>query len=325
MEEIGVSKLTPSVLNRLAKGLPVKLKQGVIKMMVDKTSSNKMKKSFMKGKGILKKLNMKEIEENLKMKGEGIFGDRFDKFLTRLGNKTGFNLKKHAYQLGDALKPAVKAGIATALTAGATAATPFLAETAPGLIPALPAAVVATSAIANKFLDKPKDFGVGSGIYAQGEGLYAGSGIYASGRGFYDSLGQFHPNKRLTSRHNFNKVKQMKNSDTTGSGLYASTRMKGRGKKILDQKFSVNEAIDFFKEDLPNAIQGKGRKIPSNFGGGQLQRNVPQNELASVGLGGTLLSRREQHPAMNSKPYSQHFVWGSTLPKKYQQFNNGLQ
>ena len=255
MEEIGVSKLTPSVLNRLAKGLPVKLKQGVIKMMVDKTSSNKMKKSFMKGKGILKKLNMKEIEENLKMKGEGIFGDRFDKFLTRLGNKTGFNLKKHAYQLGDALKPAVKAGIATALTAGATAATPFLAESAPG----------------------------------------------------------------------FNKVKQMKNSDTTGSGLYASTRMKGRGKKILDQKFSVNEAIDFFKEDLPNAIQGKGRKIPSNFGGGQLQRNVPQNELASVGLGGTLLSRREQHPAMNSKPYSQHFVWGSTLPKKYQQFNNGLQ
>ncbi len=118
MEEIGVSKLSPSVLNRLAEGLPVKIKQGVIKMLVDKTSSNKIKKSFMKGKGILRKFNMKEIEENLNMKGEGIFGDRFDKFLSRLGNKTGFNFKKYAYKLGDVLKPAVKAGIATALTAG---------------------------------------------------------------------------------------------------------------------------------------------------------------------------------------------------------------
>ena len=322
MEEISVSKLTPSVLKRLADGLPVKLKQGVIKLIVDKSSKKKMESSFMKGKGLLKKFNIKEIEENLKLKGSGIFGDRFDKFLTRLGNKTGFNLKKHAYQLGDALKPAVKAGIASALTAGATAATPFLAESAPGLIPALPAAVIATSAIANKFLDKPKDFGVGSGLYSQGEGLYAGSGIYASGGGFYDSLGQFHPNKKLTNSHNYDKMKHMVNS---GGGLYSSTPMKGRGKKILDQKFSVNEAIDFFKEDLPNAIQGKGRKINSNFGGGQLQRNVPKNELASVGLGGTLLSRMEQHPAMRSQPYSEHFRWSSTLPKKYQQFNNGLQ
>ena len=315
MEEISVSKLSPSVLKRLAEGLPVKIKQGVIKMLVDKSSRNKIKKSFMKGKGLLKKFNMKEIEENLKMEGKGIFGDRFDKFLTRLGNKTGFNLKKHAYQLGDVLKPAVKAGIVTALTAGATAVTPFLAESAPSLIPALPAGVLATSALANKFLDKPKDFGVGSG-------LYAGSGIYASGRGFYDTEGQFHPNKRLTNSHNYDKNRQMKNS---GSGLYASTTMKGRGKKVLDQKFSMNEAIDFFTEDLPNAIQGKGRRVNSNFGGGQLQRNVPKNEFASVGLGGTLLSRMEQHPAMRSQPYSEHFRWGSTLPVKYQQFSNGLQ
>ena len=101
--------------------------------------------------------------------------------------------------------------------------------------------------------------------------------------------------------------------------------MKGRGKKVLDQKFSMNEAIDFFTEDLPNAISGKGRRVPSNFGGGQLQRNVPKDELASVGLGGTLLSRMEQHPAMRSQPYSEHFRWGSTLPVKYQQFSNGLQ
>ena len=38
MEEIGISKLTPSVLKRLAEGLPVKMKQGVIKLIVDKAS-----------------------------------------------------------------------------------------------------------------------------------------------------------------------------------------------------------------------------------------------------------------------------------------------
>ena len=38
-----------------------------IKLIVDKASKKKMEKSFMKGKGLLKKLNMKEIEENFKI------------------------------------------------------------------------------------------------------------------------------------------------------------------------------------------------------------------------------------------------------------------
>lgn len=330
MEEISISKLSPSVLKRLAKGLPVRLQGGQdVKLIVDKSAIKKLKNSFMKGKGVRKAFNEKEIKENIKMEGRGIFGDRFDKFLDRLGDKSGFRLKKYAYKLGDAIKPVVKAGIATALTAGATALVPLMAESpVAGLIPALPGAVAGASYVANEFLDNPSSFGVGSGLYAQGkglyaqgEGLYAGSGIYATGKGFYNANGIYHPNQKMLHRHNFNIER---NKKVGGSGLYAST-IKGRGKKLLDQTFSANEAIDFFKKDLPDAIQGKGRKVQSNFGGGQLQRNVPKNENASIGLGGTLLSKREQHPAMVSQPWRERFAWSSTLPVKYQQFHNGLQ
>jgi hypothetical protein len=332
MEEIGISKLSPAVLGRIRKGSPVRIKGGDdMKLLVDKKSSRKIQNAFSKGKAITKKLSQEELEANAReIKGAGIFGDRFDRYLKKLGDKTGFNLKKHAYKLGDTIKPAVKAGIATALTAGATALTPILAESAPNVIPYLPAVVAGTTKIASDFLDKPSDFGVGSGLYA-GSGIYAGKGLYASklrgsglyagvrgsgvtaeGGGFYDAEGTYHPNKAQTTRHNFNKMKKKE--------------IKGTGKKLLDQKFSIKEAIDFFKEDLPNAIQGRGRKVPRNFGGGQIRRNIPKEEEGgSVGLGGTLLHSSEQHPALRSQPYSVHFAWGSTLPPRFQTFNNGLQ
>ena len=331
MEEINISKLASGVLNRLAKGQPIRLKGGDdMKILVDKSAIDKIRKAFMKGKGISKSFNEKEVQANLEMKGSGVFGKRFNKFLDRLGDKSGFRLKKYAYQVGDVLKPAVKAGIASALTAGATA----IGTAAPVTAPYLPAAVAAGSYAANRFLDKPSDFGVGSGLYAQG------SGLYAQGGGFYDSEGNYHGNKMMKNRFNFNKI-------TRGEGLYAQQQqqmkgrggksivdrwltgddtIQGRGKNILDQSFTVRDAIKFVKKDIPDAIAGKGvRTIRQPFGGGQLQRNVPKNEYASVGLGGTLLHRSEQHPALRSQPYSVNFQWGSTLPKAYQQFNNGLQ
>ena len=46
-----------------------------------------------------------------------------------------------------------------------------------------------------------------------------------------------------------------------GSGMKKRGRPRGTGTKILDQKFSANDAIKFFKNDLPRAITGKGTKI----------------------------------------------------------------
>jgi hypothetical protein len=234
----------------------------------------------MKGKGITKKLSQPELvanaemKENATMEGKGIFGKKFDKFLKRLGKKAGFNVKKTVYQVGDMIKPYAKKAIKTGLNTLATVAEPILPE---GVAPVL---VEGISKKADAFLDKPSDFGVGSGLYA-------------TGGGHYDADGTYHPNKFLTHRHNFNKHRDLK----IGSGLYSQTPR----------------------------VKGKGRKMPPNFVGGELRRNIPKNELASVGLGGTLLSNYEQHPAQVSQPWSQRFQWGSTLPPYYQQFSNGLQ
>ena len=296
MEEISISKLSPTVLSRLAKGLPIRIKKGDdSKLVVDKKEAKKIMRSFIKGKGVTKAFSDKEIEDNARIGGKGIFGKRFDKFLERLGTKAGFNVKKAVYAVGDAIKPIAKKAIKTGLDAVATVADPLL-----GNVGVASTVADGISKKADQFLDKPSDFGMGSG-------LYAGAGLYATGRGFYSPEGTYHPNTALLHSHNFNKHRDMYNS--TGKGLYAQTKMKGGAKK----------------DSLNTPAMPKARKILNPFGGGQLQRNVPDNEIASIGLGGDLLSKYEQHPAMRSQPYSVNFAWGNTLPKWYQQFSNGLQ
>jgi len=314
MEEINISKLSPKVLSRLAKNLPIRIKKGDdVKLVVDTKEAKRILRNFIKGKGVTKAFNDKEIEDNATIGGKGIFGKRFDNFLKRLGKKAGFNVKKAVYAVGDVIKPYAKQAIKSGLDAAAAVADPFLGNF--GVASTLADGI---SKKADQFLDKPSDFGMGSG-------LYAGAGLYATGRGFYSPEGTYHPNNVLTHRHNFNKHRDIENS-IAGNGLYAQSRIRGGGGKgLLDQSFTPREATKFFKKDIPNAIKGKGIKIPKNFGGGQLQRNVPRNELASVGLGGNVLSEFEQPVHMRSQPYSTHFAWGNTLPKYYQQFNNGLQ
>ena len=273
MEEINISKLTPKVLTRLAKGLPVRIKGGNdVKLVVDTNQAKKMMKNFMKGKGVTKSFSEDEIEQNAIMEGKGIFGKRFDKFLKRIGKKAGIDLKKTVYKVGDAIKPFAKKAIKTGLTSLATAITPILAETpASILIPSLPSAVNSLSKTADNFLDKPSDFGVGGGLYAGG--------------GFYSREGTYHPNTALTHRHNFNTHKQLHNY-LNGSGLYTQSHMRGTG----------------HKEIMNSKEMKKLRKIMNPFGGGQLQRNIPREEIASIGIGGNLLSKFEQHPAIRSQP-----------------------
>ena len=355
MEEISISKLSPKVLSRLEKNLPIRIKKGDdAKLVVDTKQAKKIMRNFIKGKGITKAFSDKEIEDNARIGGKGIFGKRFDKFLKRLGTKTGINVKKAVYAVGDVIKPIAKKAIKSGLDAAAAAADPFL-----GNVGVAKTIADGVSKKADQFLDKPSDFGVGGhksksaaapvkqqkkesdldyidrtipdsilknrspthdsqsdldyvNSFGMGSGLYAGAGLYATGRGFYSPEGTFHPNQAIshmnvTHRHNFNKHRDMHNS--IGNGLYAQTKMKGGGKKDI----------------LKTPAMKKARKILNPFGGGQLQRNVPDNEIASIGLGGDLLSKFEQHPAMRSQPYSVNFAWSSTLPTWYQQFSNGLQ
>ena len=363
MEEISISKLSPKVLSRLEKNLPIRIKKGDdSKLVVDTKEAKRILKNFIKGKGVTKAFSDKEIEENATIGGKGIFGKRFDKFLKRLGKKTGINVKKAVYAVGDVIKPFAKQAIKSGLDAVANVADPFLGNV--GIASTITDGI---SKKADQFLDKPSDFGIGgrqkkesdleyidrtipdsilknrspthdsqsdldyinnfgmgSGLYAGGSGLYAGAGLYATGRGFYSPEGTYHPNNVLTHRHNFNKHRDIENS-MAGNGLYAQTHIKG-GSFFGDIRKSVSQgkkAISAITKVRP--ALSKVTHISNNFGGGQLQRNVPRNEIASIGLGGNVLSEFEQPVHMRSQPYSTHFAWGNTLPKYYQQFNNGLQ
>ena len=107
-----------------------------------------------------------------------------------------------------------------------------------------------------------------------------------------------------------------------GGGLWGDIRNKGK-KAVSDGK----KAISAIK-NARTALKNLSHKTHSPSVGGALRRNISQtNEIASVGLGGTLLNfdGLEQHPSFVSQPYSTHYNWGNTLPKYYQQFSNGLQ
>ena len=294
MEEIGIKKPSTKVLAKMIKGLPFRIQNGdEMSIAVNKTKLRKIGNAFSKKKGITVSLSPDEVMKSKEIVGSGIFGKKFDKLLDNVGKGTGVPAKQIAYRFGDQMKPAVKAAVRGALTAGGVA----LASSAPEAIPLIPLMVNGGAYVANSFLDDPSSFGVGNGLYAsRGRGLYAGTGLYAS-------------------------------------------RMKGRGKRLLDQQFSVKEAGNFLATELPNAIEGKGiraidqkfsvkdavhtfsKEIPRAFGGGQLQRN--SSNFASIGLGGTLLSDREQHQALQSQPFATNYNMANSLPVSYQKYHQG--
>ena len=139
----------------------------------------------------------------------------------------------------------------------------------------------------------------GKGLY--GGGLYGG-GLYGGGMfGLYGKTVNQRRNEILKSK---------------GSGLYAQPQMRGSGnKRLLDQQFSVREGVNFFGKELPKSISG-----------GALQRNRRDLliEKGSVGVGGNLITKYEQSPAMRSQPFSVNFQSQANLPPFYKQFHNGL-
>jgi len=131
-----------------------------------------------------------------------------------------------------------------------------------------------------------------------------------------------------------------------GSGMQKRGRPRGTGTKLLDQKFSANDAIKFFKNDLPKAITGKGTKLLDqkvsgreaiNFfrkdlpdavagrglyasGGGLYVGRSSGNGLSPAVKQGTLLGR--QIPQLASNPQFANFMWSSTLLPPYSTIHN---
>ena len=98
-----------------------------------------------------------------------------------------------------------------------------------------------------------------------------------------------------------------------GGGLYAQQRnVKGRGngmKKKLKKKIEAD-----VNSMLPN-------RIPPSFRGGALKRNTQHANAGILGVGGTLLSNNEMHPAMVSRPYAQDFNQIKQLPPQFHKYH----
>lgn len=161
-------------LSKLRRGLPVRIKKGTgFNLLVHPNTYNIVSRAFAKNKGSQVILTPPEIIANATassgtpvaiqnpehpagstISGSGIFGDTGDKYLKQLG------IKDAAYAIGDYVKPAVKAGIGSMLTAGGVA----LGAVQPELIPGIPFAVAGGTMLASDFLDHPSRYIGKSGI-----------------------------------------------------------------------------------------------------------------------------------------------------------------
>jgi hypothetical protein len=170
---------SPTQLSKLKRGQPVRVKHGSgFNLIVHPSTYNIVARAFAKGKGAEIALSPPELEANAHasmgtpvaiqnpqhpqadgqtspaITGSGIFGDVGDKYLKKAG------VKQMAYTLGDYVKPAVKTGIAAALTAGGVA----LGAAAPEVIPAIPFGVAAGTMLASDYLDHPQRYTGKSGV-----------------------------------------------------------------------------------------------------------------------------------------------------------------
>lgn len=164
---------SPAQLSKLKRGMPVRVKHGSgFNLLVHPETYNIVARAFAKGKGAEIALSRPELQANAMasagtpvaiqnpqqpqaggaqgpaISGSGIFGKTGDKYLKKAG------IRDIAYKLGDYAKPAVKAGIGAALTAGGVA----LGAVQPELIPGIPFGVAGGTMLASDFLDHPQRY-----------------------------------------------------------------------------------------------------------------------------------------------------------------------
>lgn len=283
---------SPVQLSKLRNGRKVRIKKGSgFNVVVHPETYNLVNKAFERNRGVEIALSPDEIEINRSIapeafaamkkanpdiKGEGIFGKKFDRVLKKRG------LKKAAYAIGDQLKPFAKAGITAGLATGAAA----LGAVQPQLVPFLPAGVAGLSGIAYDYLDNPDKYQSGfSGIKAKPVRNLAEQAVkakineklneqlgtnydYMNRAGLENAMAQQAAAELNSSSvlQRFNeKQKQKEMAGSMGSGLYASGRSErsimGRGNirhnshnppALVSQPLSANFQFQHF---LPPAYQ----------------------------------------------------------------------
>lgn len=161
MEEIQIVKMqvSPKQLSRLRNGHKVRVKPPMegkgVDVIVDPANFSLLTRSFTRNKGAEIILSPKEILANQsaapEMKGDGIFGRRFDRFVEK---KLGKKAARELYKSADAYLPLAQAGLVGGLTTAGSA----LAAVQPELIPFIAPTVATLSAYGTDYLARPSKY-----------------------------------------------------------------------------------------------------------------------------------------------------------------------
>lgn len=301
MHVISISA-SPGQLSKLRRGHNVRIKRGEgFNLIVHPERYNIVAKAFRSNKGVQLALTPEEQQMNKAYSqspemaqqlhaaseelgaapvatGSGIFGSYGDKLMKQAG------VRDIAYKLGDLAKPAVKAGIASALTAGGAA----LGAVQPELIPFIPGGVLAGSYLAGDYLDHPSRYQGKSGTKHK------------------------HAAKSMAQQAVHNELNNQLNE-------HLGTNYGYMGRAGLDNAVSNMAAaklaqvgIDARVAQSPHFASGEGIHRRRQMG-------ITGRGGGMIGYGSVF-----HPPALTSQPFAANFQFQHFLPVQYQHFNSGM-
>jgi len=294
---------SPGQLSKLRRGHKVRIKQGEgFNLVVHPSRYNIVSRAFRAGKGTEIALSPEEQQVNTSYsqspefasqihtmsedagaepvaEGKGIFGSAGDKAMKKLG------VRKMAYQMGDYAKPALKAGIASALAAGGTA----LGAVQPELIPFIPGGAMGASMLVNSYLDNPSRF--------QGK---SGS------------------NHAHAARSSAQQAVHNELNDQLNSQL--GTNYGYMGKAGLDNAVANMQAAQIIQSGVDARSMQPAHKYDPLLGYG-----IHSKHSGIVGRGAGMVGYGSSFhpPALASQPFAANFQFQHFLPVQYQRFNSG--
>jgi hypothetical protein len=314
-------KASKPQLSKLRNGHKVRISPAVqgtgCNLLIHPDRYDLVSKSFNRGKGMEIQLTPQEIAVNQEatpqMEGTGIFGHKFDKFLEKKG------LKEGAYKVGDALKPAVKAGILGALGAGATAlaGTETIASggLGAGAIPAIYGTAGSLGYLASDYLDHPSSYQSKSNIGGpQNKIAPATLAGQVAQNHLLNNLGQ-------DTGENYNALAKASLANAMAQSDRAS--MGSMRVNSLDQTYNAGNDASVSKPivNLGFGIHKHHHK-GKGFGIHHLKKHT--KEVSSVGTYGKFAGATHSlPPALLSQPFSANFQFQHTLPPAYQKWSSG--
>ena len=278
---------SPKQLSRLRNGHKVRVKNAMegtgFQLVVSPDKYDTLSRSFAKGKGSEVQLSLDELQANRGIEGEGIFGKKFDKFLSKVG------IKKEVYKLGDKIKEPVKKAIRTVLKGAPTAGATALA----GLATALGQPQLAKKA----------------GLEGRKLGEKAGKYLEKHSIGYIDDPTKYQENPKLLLGKGVQDFGVRKRAALASAKANQQTSLMSEG-QFAGAGMCVGNGL--------YAAGARGRGLYASAGRGIQDMSMTRGIVGTQG--GAL---RGHHPAMNSQPMATNFHQQFQILPQFQHLHSG--